>query len=165
MVRILVSAVDNHQITNGTLTGAARATVRRRFDPYMMVVDGPGPGTNGFGFAHESTTWVGLVSSPGPTNPAWLHPDTGLAMSMNPNVYIIEGDPVPPTEPFLATLFDVEMDGDNLIQKRSHQLIVGGVAPNTLTPPELAELEATHRLRLVRGRFLVVFGLRPSPPT
>lgn len=177
-MRILVSAQDNHKITDGTVTGAARARLTRKYDPVTIAVDGPGPGGNGFGSGHESTIWdEDGISSPGPTRDKWRHPDTDLPMSVNPKDYIIEGTPLSKDDPEIADLVEPEFDqsvldktrpepGDHvLIQKRKKWLTPSGPAPFRLTPPELAELDATHRLSLNRGRTIAVFNLRPTPPT
>lgn len=162
MVRMFVAAQPNHQITNGTVSPGRAKQLKRRGDPVEILEDGVSGGNE-----IENTVFdpVTKVSSPGATRADWLHPDTGEEMSVSPLWFIIEGDPIPRNDAAIANFQNPELGvgarGEpTLIQKRSHELVFTGTAPNTLTPPELATLLATHRLRLVRGRFLVVVQLR-----
>lgn len=179
MTRILIAAKDNHHIIDGGLIGAAAALFKRIADPIVSVDDGISHGLNiedtEFSF---SPFWGGLIGEPGTPHDEWRHPVTNEPMTVFPRFWIIEALIVPPGDPAFADLFDPEISVTTptmgpdagieiftVIQQRKNELTRSGTAPNTLTPVELVELEATHRLRLNRGRALNVFNLRPTPPS
>lgn len=164
MVRILVAAQDNHQITAGTVTGVDRARLKRRGDPTTKAPDGVS-----FGSRIEDT----VADTPGTTpHDEWRHPVTDAPMSINPKFYIIEATPMPFDDPGLSDVFKMEMephpDPTQAGRKRVRQkawfgLVFSGPGPNSLTPDELNRLLATHYLDLPRGRTMAVFQRRPEP--
>lgn len=173
MARVLLAAEDNHKITLGEVTGPARATLKRIGDPIFILDDGQTHGRKieDTVFSH-SPSWGGMIGEPGTPHDEWRHPTTDDPMTVNPMFWIVEMLIVPPADPAFQDLLDPEFETvevapgifqDNLKQKRKWHLVTSGTFPNTLTPPEYAELLATHRLRLTRGRAIPVFQLWPEP--
>ena len=167
MTRWRIAALDNHKITDGTVTGVDRALLQRVGDVREELPDG-----QTFGSGIEDTVFVfdpvsGTTrGEPGTPRDEWRHPVTNEPMTVNPKFYIIETIPIPPNDPATAEFTDPEVGpppAEALIQSRKYEVVRSGTPPNTLTPAELTILTDTYRLNLNRGRTLQVFQLRPAP--
>ncbi len=160
MVRFLFSRTDNHRIARDGLTGRAAAKLRRAWDPVAAVADG-----KNHGLAIESTiftfnaTWGAFAGDPGPTNPDWIHPISGLPMAVHPRFFIIEVPTMLMGSNAVVSLLeqgDIDSNGD-LVRDRFKRHL----QKNNFTAAELNELRATHRQRFSPTKFGTLVTARP----
>lgn len=158
MARYLFSRVDNHKITRGDLTGRAAANVKRALDPTSVVADGIIHGNmiedTQFNF---DARWGAEIGTTANNRREWRHPTTGLVMSVNPNFYIIEVPTVDHAGPVSEAILE---DGPDDASGESLQRRARRLNPTGLPAANLAELEATHRLRLTLAEMSVAMTIR-----
>lgn len=132
--------------------------MRRAFDPLSVLEDGLGFGRkiedSQFNF---DPTWGVNIGTEARLHREWRHSTSGLQMSVNPKFYIIEVPTVDPHGVISTTLFEEgpENPGGQLIQLYVRRLNLLGLASG-----QVAELQATHRLRLTLSEFSGAIGLR-----
>ena len=159
MSRYLFSRTDNHQIARDSLTGRERGLRRQAWDPVSEVPDGISHGrkieSTNFSF---DAVWGVDVGSPARSRDLWRHPTTGLPFTVNPRWYIIEVPTIPVDGVTSKVVF--EEGEDDIVTGLQRQRRKRRMQPTSFTAGQLAELNATHRLRLTLAEFSAVIGLR-----
>lgn len=164
MARYLFSRTDNHQIGRGGLTDREIQNLRRSWDPISVVEDGIP-----YGKKMESTQfnfnprWGAEIGTPARDNDLWRHPNTGLPFTVNPRFYLIEVPTILSKSATSALVLEEGAD-DPVRQGQTLQRKARRLQPISFTVAQLAELEATHRLRLTIAEFSVVISVRIPIP-